>query len=282
MEKVLLPTDFSDNAWNAVTYAFQLFKDTECTFYFLHVLPPTLGSRKTLASTTTDEMLSNAEAGAAEKLEELSRKAATLANGEKHKIETLTSFDLFTDAIEDIVEDEKIDVVVMGSHGAGGIRGLFLGSSTSELIGNVKCPVLIIPKDLEFKAIDEIGFAVDYEFAYRKEGLAPLFRIAEKFHSGIRFYHVMERKDEWTGEKEEIKKDVEKAFEGFKTSFFLLTDAPLDVATRLFVESREIDLLCMAAEKRNFMDSLLGKSPVKSMSYHSTTPLLVLHKDTLK
>lgn len=282
MEKVLLPTDFSDNAWNAVTYALQLFKDTECTFYLLHVLPPTLGSRKTLASRTTDEMLSRAEAQAVEKLEELSGKAVSMANKEKHKIETMTRFDLFTDAVEDVVTDEKIDVVVMGSQGAGGIRGLFLGSNTSDLIGNVKCPILAIPKDLEFQAVDEIGFAIDYEFAYHKKGLSPVFWIAEKFKSGISFYHVMEKKDEWTDEKESIQKEIKTAFEGFDISFFLLTDVPLDVATRLFVESREIDLLCMAAEKRNFMDNLLGKSPVKNMSYHSTTPLLVLHKDTLR
>ncbi|MBC9798626.1 universal stress protein [Sinomicrobium weinanense] len=282
MEKVLLPTDFSDNAWNAITYASQLFKDIECTFYLLHVLPPTLGSRKTLASRTTEEMLSSAETDAAKKLEELAGEIASLTNNNKHKIETVTRFDLFSDAVEDVVKDKKIDIVVLGSHGAGGIRDLFLGSNTSNLIGNVKCPILAVPKDLEFQEIDEIGFALDYEFAYRKEGLAPLFRIAEKFKAGIRFYHVMEKRDEWTGEKEKIKKEIEKAFEGFDISFFLLTDAPLDVATRLFVESREIDLLCMAAEKRNFMDSLLGKSPVKNMSYHSTTPLLVLHKDTLK
>ena len=34
--KILLPTDFSDNAWNAAVYALKLFKDEVCTFYFLN------------------------------------------------------------------------------------------------------------------------------------------------------------------------------------------------------------------------------------------------------
>ncbi|UGU16092.1 universal stress protein [Sinomicrobium kalidii] len=282
MEKILIPTDFSDNAWNAVSYALKLFKDSECTFYLLHVLPPTLGSRETMASEVTDEMLSRAKVTATEKLEKWAEKMISSENKGKHKTEILTKFDLFTDAVDDIVSEKKIDMVVMGSRGAGGIKGFFLGSSTSNLIGHVKCPILAVPKDLEFEPVDEIGFAVDYEFAYDKKGLEPVFRIAEKFSSDIRFYHVMEKKDEWNGEKEKIREGIKKAFKGFNASFYLLTDVPLDVATRLFVESREIDLLCMAAEKRNFLDHLLGKSPVKNISYHSTTPLLVLHKDTLR
>ncbi|MGS2764471.1 universal stress protein [Sinomicrobium sp. M5D2P9] len=282
MEKILVPTDFSENAQNAIEYALKLFKDSECVFYFLHVLPPTLGERRMVPSNVTNEMLSGAKELAKEKLEELVKKTLIGTDREKHKAKVLVKFDLFSDVIEDIVEDEGIDMVVMGSRGAGGIREFFIGSSTSNLIGNIPCPILAIPRDLEFKEIKEIGFATDYAFTYGKKGLEPLFRIATKFSSGIRFYHVEEGRDEWNEEKEKVKDGIKKACEGFDTSFFLLTDAPLSMATRLFVESREIDLLCMAAEKRNFMDSLLGKSPVKNMSYHSTTPLLILHKDTLK
>ena len=282
MEKILLPTDFSDNAQNAIEYAFKLFKDSECIFYFLHVLPPTLGERNMDPESVTTEMLAGARAQTKEKLEKLVEKTVTGAGGEKHKAEIIIKFDLFTDAVEKIVEDKGIDVVVMGSRGAGGIREFFIGSSTANLIGNIPCPILAIPKNLEFETIDEIGFATDYTFVYTKKGLEPLFRIARKFSSNIRFYHVEEGREEWSERKEEVKNGIKKVCEGINTSFFLLTDAPLNMATRLFVESREIDLLCMAAEKDNFLDNLLGKSPVRQMSYHSTTPLLVLHKDTLK
>ncbi|MGS2739595.1 universal stress protein [Sinomicrobium sp. M5D2P17] len=281
MEKILLPTDFSDNAQNAIEYALKLFKDSECVFYFLHILPPTLGERYMDPTSITNEMLDGAKALAKEKLEKLAEKTITGTDREKHKTEIIIKFDLFTDAVKNIVEDRDIDIVVMGSHGAGGIRKLFIGSTTSNLIGNIPCPILVIPKDLEFKTIDEIGFATDYTFAYSKKGLEPLFRLARKFSSGIRFYHVEEGRDEWNEAKEDIKNSIKKSCEGIDTSFFLLTDAPLNMATRLFVESREIDLLCMAAGKHNFLDNLLGRSPVKQMSYHSTTPLLVLHKDTM-
>ena len=40
MKKVLLPTDFSDNAWNAITYALDLLKDESCEFFLLHTYVP--------------------------------------------------------------------------------------------------------------------------------------------------------------------------------------------------------------------------------------------------
>lgn len=40
MKHILLPTDFSNNSWNAIQYALQLFKDQECTFHLLHVYTP--------------------------------------------------------------------------------------------------------------------------------------------------------------------------------------------------------------------------------------------------
>lgn len=278
MQKILLPTDFSENARNAISYALKLFADSDCIFYFLHVLPPTLGERRTVPTSVTNEMLGEAEAKTREQLKTL---ISEVTSGNE-KTEILVKFDLFTDAVAHIAEDKNIDVVVMGSHGAGGVREFFIGSSTSNLIGHIQCPILAIPKDLEFEPVNEIGFAADYSFAYSRKGLEPIFRIAEKFSSHIRFYHVEEGRDEWNDEKEKIRKEIKKACEGYDASFYLLTDAPLSTATRLFVESREIDLLCMAAEKRNLMDNLLGKSPVKDMSYHATTPLLVLHKNTLR
>ena len=40
MKHILLPTDFSDNSWNAITYAIQLFKDEACVFFILNTYTP--------------------------------------------------------------------------------------------------------------------------------------------------------------------------------------------------------------------------------------------------
>ena len=37
MKTILLPTDFSDNSWNAIEYALNFYKELNCNFYLLHV-----------------------------------------------------------------------------------------------------------------------------------------------------------------------------------------------------------------------------------------------------
>ena len=42
MKKILLPTDFSSNAWNAITYALEFYKDEWCMFYLLNTYTPVI------------------------------------------------------------------------------------------------------------------------------------------------------------------------------------------------------------------------------------------------
>ena len=43
MKNILLPTDFSENSWNAIKYAISFFKNQDCNFYLLHIKPiPTI------------------------------------------------------------------------------------------------------------------------------------------------------------------------------------------------------------------------------------------------
>ena len=39
MKNILIPTDFSDNAWNALKYGMELYHKTRCTFYIVHINP---------------------------------------------------------------------------------------------------------------------------------------------------------------------------------------------------------------------------------------------------
>ncbi|MEO0902953.1 MAG: universal stress protein [Bacteroidota bacterium] len=50
MQKILIPTDFSENAWNAISYAMYLFRNRKCTFYFLNTYTPVIPSSRFMAN----------------------------------------------------------------------------------------------------------------------------------------------------------------------------------------------------------------------------------------
>ena len=59
MKKILLPTDFSENAWNATRYAIELFKNEECIFHLLNTYTPAIASSRFMAATIDGGTLEN-------------------------------------------------------------------------------------------------------------------------------------------------------------------------------------------------------------------------------
>jgi nucleotide-binding universal stress UspA family protein len=76
--------------------------------------------------------------------------------------ETVQNYKDFNE-INEIVKEQEIDLVVMGSHGASGLSGLFVGSNTEKVVRTCEVPVLVIKKRRENFNIKEAVFACDFE-----------------------------------------------------------------------------------------------------------------------
>src|SRR5699024_2569912 len=109
MKKILLPTDFSANAYNAIEYALQLFKEEECTFYLLHTFVP--GS---YIISSVDDGPSNmviediARRNVEERLQEIQSKIAAEHAYPKHTFEVIISFSSLMSEMKSIVKEHDI------------------------------------------------------------------------------------------------------------------------------------------------------------------------------
>ena len=123
MKNILLPTDFSENAWNATRYAIELFKDEPCNFHLLNTYTPAIVHSRFMAASVhggvlEDSIRSQSECG----LQEVVDKIMLECKYPDHNFNTASSFSLLTDAILDLVQTEDIDIVVTGTKGAPGLR----------------------------------------------------------------------------------------------------------------------------------------------------------------
>ncbi len=281
MYRILIPTDFSDNAWNAINYATALYTGEETVFYLLNSYSPnTISPGEVMTSSAATKTLFDAVKSASLEGLEKSLQEILSSNPDKmHAFRTISRFDYFTNAVVDVCEEERIDMVVMGTTGASGLKEALVGSNTASLIGKIGVPLLAIPDEVKFTPLKDIAFATDYNTAYREKNLNVFFHIADKFSAGIHVYHVLQKKDELTGENEKSKKEMEKQFAGHQSEFYLLTETSLSTATRVFVQSRNIQMLCMVAKKHSFLHHLFGLSHTRDMCYHIDIPLLILQNN---
>lgn len=279
MKNILIPTDFSENSWNAIEYALQLYKKAKCNIYLLHVVSSMeyLGDDLSLIP-ALDTLEATVMKDAQVQLQTLEKRIGSLPFNTRHNFIPMAVYGLFLDTLRNEVNHKGIDIIVMGTKGASGLKKVVLGSNAGDVITKVHCPVLIVPEDAVYQIPKEIAFPTDYNIFYGVTILDAVLEMAHLNNSSVRILHVS-KKDEKLNEGQKKNKELLEAyFEDTPHSFHKLTNKKLESAIQNFVESRDINMITMVAKHLNFFEQILFKPTVEEISYHTKIPFLVLHE----
>lgn len=279
MKNILIPTDFSDNAWNAIIYAIELFNRKECIFYLVNVLPITSYTGGEATVYVAPEILQESVLKEnREKLKKLLGEIERLTDNPKHTFVSAALYGFFTDKIKQEVADKNIDLIIMGTKGASGIKAVSMGSNTGNVITKVSCAVLAIPAGARYSEPKAIGFPTDFQLGYTVNVLKQLKEVVMLHSSALKCLHVSTKKDELTMLQLKNRDFLRDYFKNTECSFGTLSEKKLDVAVQHFVESQNLDMIVMVAKNLNFLERILFRPRVEKISYHTTVPFLVLHE----
>src|SRR5690606_18909364 len=147
MRKILVPTDFSDNAMNALKYALELFKYEISEFFIMHAYAETIYSDKVLQTLdNVTEATKIVAERAQSQLEETLKKVNKISPNPRHKYMIRNANNLFISEMEKIVDAENIDLVIVGRRGETNGPQASLGRPSLEVLKVVLCPVMAIPE----------------------------------------------------------------------------------------------------------------------------------------
>lgn len=281
MKRILLPTDFSMNAWNAISYTMAFFKNEQCNFYILHTYTPSFYRVDYMFGGPSFSAV--ADARVEESVKGLEKTVEDIQNqypNPKHKFETLSAFNILTDEINEVVESKGIDLIVMGTQGATGAKDLFIGTNTIHVLRKAVIPVLAIPAGYEFKEIQKVVFATDYWARYKKEEIAPLASLTHIHKAKLIVLHVMEEMGLWD-KQEENKKVLDDYLGDLPHSFDQISGKHVADAIQEYMDTNQMDLLAMQNRKHHFWERLLMRQNVNAIGFHLKVPFLVL-RDTGK
>ena len=277
MKKILLPTDFSKNAWNAILYALELFKEEKCTFYLLNAYTP--------AFYRIDYMVGGPMASAIPDigvdislngLENTLDRIKNDHHNPRHTLEILSAFNTLPDEVNEVCQDRKIDMVVMGTQGATGAKEFFLGSNTVHVIRKAAVPVLAVPNGYGFRNIKKVLLPTDYWSKYKSNELKPLMDMIKKFGVDLHVLHALEGHD-LNKAQSENKEHLKKMLKGIPNVVFTdNTDEYMPNIVHDYIERNHIGLVAMMNRKHTFLERLMMKQNVDAVGYHCQTPFLVL------
>lgn len=265
MKKLLVPTDFSENARNALAYAIEIANLFGSHIHLLHTykLPRKAGMFISVDRYVLEEIRPDMklwEDWAEKKL----RNGASVSSSiiRDHTVRTIAH----------TAEEEEIDLIVMGTQGASGLKEVFMGSTTGAVLQQVSIPLLAIPSDFGFQPIRTIVLAVDDLDISSHQVVAPLTRLARSFEARVMVYHL-EKELEDTG----VDPSVDIFLDGVDHSFhFELERKELNRSINGFVEENKADLLCLIRRPRGFIEGFFRTSVTRKKVFSSPVPLLVL------
>lgn len=277
IRKILVPTDFSANAFKAVAYAAEIARVKKATIYLLHVIEPALN----MATMQTDSLNKKVVKDRSDKLL-LSLNAARAIYPDV-KILPHVSGGKVVASINEFAEEKKVNLIVMGTTGAGGgLKKVFAGSVATGTISKSRIPVLTIPVSYHIREPKTVLFATN-RFEKNKNLLKKLMDIPQLFSAEVHVVAFKEKNGEEFADMIYNKEQLD-SYTGFLAENFpgvifrgkVLTGEDFESAIDAYCNKKDCGIIAMTTYPKSFMERLLNKSVTKKMAFYSTLPILAI------
>lgn len=272
MKKIFVPTDFSKCADNALSYAFELAKLLPAEIVIFTAIHPYDGIDNNLYNLTLLEEIIKAKGDA---LVRYARKYQKRKGCENIKVTTLSEVGYAAPLIVSEAKRTKSDLIIMGTTGATGLKEIFMGSITADVINSCHSPLLAIPEKAKFQLQSRVVFSTDF---VNKPSAAAIewLEIFNDLHgsSDLNVLHIIDKDSEKPDEKQETA--WSKIFGVIPVDFNYVHDANISVAVQNYCESVQANVLAIVAPHHNFFYRLFFPSQSRATVFHSRIPLLIL------
>lgn len=270
MKNIIIPTDFSTNAGLALDFAINNFNAPDTVFWLTHVYRmPYSGA---VVSVDLDNLLK-------EDREEDMRKelAAARAKYPNLQVKGHAIQGTFIDVITKIVEKESIDMIVMGTTGATGAKGVLLGSNAANVVKHAKVPVLLYPNDCGVASMKKVVFASDLKHVKGYETFKPIRQIVKDSGAELDILHL-ENYDEGMIDMERESLLLDTIFVDLPHGFHVkeLKHPEEDILD--YAHEVDADLIVVVARNYGFFERIVHRSTSRKLSMLTNVPLLILRE----
>jgi len=276
MRKILIPTDFSENAMNAIHYAIKLFKYEKCDYYIMHAYQDDIyADEDLLEKETLEEITRRTSEKSLKELGIILKEIYEISPNPRHTYNIISSNNMLLDETDKIVDDENIDIIVMGTRGKTNDKKLTFGSHTLQVLKYVQCPVLAIPQGYKYKQPKHTLFPTNYLIPYKRRELKLLCEMVSPYRAVIDMLYISKSKKLSRRQEDNqtfIKEELCKNSLNFKTE----KSKHIINAIYTYIKEHDIDLLVMVNTRHSFLESNLFLSIVDELSLHLKIPFLAL------
>ncbi|WP_420580593.1 universal stress protein [Reichenbachiella sp.] len=278
ISKILVPTDFSKCAINALKVATEIAIKQGAKLEIVNAFHvPSYAPMDVMAVDLVNQPLLKEEE------QKVKEEFKTLPNSIPQLKDVNYSTKVFmaptADAIYQCTEQDDIDLIVMGTKGEHDVVENLFGSMSAQVIKSAEVPVLVIPENVDGFELKHIGFAADLHEIENMNRLSILSLLAKMYGAEINIFHISQESDEESiSEAARERMFLEGSLKDIKHTFATIYhEEPLEGIME-FAEDKKLDMLAMYPRQHGFWDKLIHGSTTKKVVMQIKIPLLTIHE----
>lgn len=276
MRKIIVPTDFSSTAWNALLLCVRMFKYEVSEIFILHSLTNSFYSEDQQISNISDgpsgeELLSDTQ----KKVKAIIKKINKVSANPRHQFFSKVVSGSLVDEINDLCDQEDIDVVVMGTKGKSSNGKKAIGSNTLAVIKFIKSPVICVPANYIFEKLEIILFPTNYLISYQRRELKLVEELARRFVTQIHFLYASKYPPRLKRQQQN-EQFLADFFKNNSPVFDYRNTSAIHIVIGSFLKEIKADLLVMVNSEHTYLSHILTSSTIDTFTLSGEIPLLVL------
>jgi nucleotide-binding universal stress UspA family protein len=267
MKKILVPFDFSKPAINAYRLALDVAEQSKGVVELLHVVELPVVSDGIIAPVLNfeEKLLKELREKADQEFEKIFRKYPA----EKVQVNKRIQFGVVSNSIIEYITDQRIDLVLMGSHGASGLRELFIGSNAEKIVRRSPVPVLVL-KDYFKGPVKSIVFPNTLE-TEKQEDLAMKVKALQDFFGAKLHIVWINTPDNFTSDSQTLARLESFAkrymFRNYAINIFNYLEEEEGIIE--FAKSVQADLIALGTHSRTGIAHIVNGSVAENVVNHS-------------
>lgn len=268
MKKIIVPTDFSEQAENALRVAADIARENNGEVYLLHQLDLPLHLANNASSNLPEAVFFMKLAK--EKFDNL-LKADYLEGVTIHgDVETGAAFS----GIMDTVKRHNADLIVMGSHGASGMKNMFIGSNAEKVVRNSEIPVLVIKDRKQRLDVNKMVYATDLD-PESVDALREAANFAKGTNCDLHLVYINTPSNFMSTRKaEEMVTTYLKDINLEDVQYTIYNDHSIEEGVFNYTKAIDGDLIGMATHGRRGISHFFNGSVSEDIVNHSSLPVV--------
>ena len=277
MKTILVATDFSPAASNAVKYAAEMALSIHADLYLLHIYQVPVVYFDIPVALAADDIQYDAEKNMSKLKEEL-----PATTKDQLYIETVVKEGSFFDELKTACEYKQPYVVVVGSQGKTSAERLIYGSHALHAMKHLEWPVIAVPRNATFSNIKRIGLACDFNDVLGTVPVEEIKVLVSDFNAEL---HILNTgsKDEYNPEVPNQSVLLQKMLgKDIVPVYHFITSNNTDEGIIHFAEANNIDLLIVLPRHHSLIDKLIHSSHTRHLVLHSHVPVAAFNHHFIK